>query len=276
MQRRDTVAMPPTASALDFHTQCASRTHTHRAVSVDFRDLRGIRLFADLSDDRLQRLAESASQRQLAPCMMVIEEGTACGAVYVPLEGTLEVFSGFDDEEIVIDVVHAGAAVLLGAVIAELPCVASVRTLSAARILVIPAAAVRELFDHDRTFARAVACELSRCCYGMLAALKSLKQHSSMERLADWLLRADAGSNGAGDFRLPCGKRTLASLLGMTPESLSRSLRILADRGVVTMRGRDAKILNRGALSAIIRAVESTANVIPERLARRPATRKES
>jgi CRP/FNR family transcriptional regulator, transcriptional activator FtrB len=263
MQRGDTVAMPPTASAPNFHTQRASRSRTQRAVSVDFRDLRGIRLFADLSDDRLQRLAETASQRQLAPCMMVIEEGTACGAVYVPLEGTLEVFSGFDDEEMVIDVVHAGAVVLLGAVIAELPCVASVRTLSAGRILVIPAAAIRELFDDDRTFARAVAWELSRCCYGMLAALKSLKQHSSMERLADWLL-------------LPCGKRTLASLLGMTPECLSRSLRILADRGVVTMRGRDAKILNKGALSAIIGAVESTANVIPERLARRPATRKES
>jgi CRP/FNR family transcriptional regulator, transcriptional activator FtrB len=55
----------------------------------------------------------------------------------------------------------------------------------------------------------------------------------------------ESASNGF--FKLPFGKRTLASRLGMTAECMSRGLHTLVDQGVL-VRGRDIRITDRAAL----------------------------
>jgi CRP/FNR family transcriptional activator FtrB len=252
--------MASSAAGADAGVQRIKRRRTRRVQGVGIAELKAIRLFAQVPADRLQPLAGAASQQRVALRALVIAEGEECDALYGLLEGTVEVFSRFDDQETVIDVVQPGAALLLACVMTGLPYAAAARALSPARILAIPAAAVRALFESDGIFARAVAEELSRASHRALAELKSLKMHTSVERLADWLLRADAGSHGSGQFRLPFGKRTLASRLGMTPECLSRSLRNLADHGL-TVRGRDVTVADRAALATIARVVAPAADI---------------
>jgi CRP/FNR family transcriptional regulator, transcriptional activator FtrB len=225
----------------------ASRSRRHAGVGLG--DFKAIRLFGEVSDRHLQELAQAAWQERLAPRAMVIEQDASCEALYALLEGSVEVFSGIDDQETVIDVVGPGSVLLLACVVTAMPYIASVRTLSTARILAVPATAVRELFDGDKAFARGVAGELSRNSCRMLLDLKSLKVRTSIERLADWLIDAAGEANGNGEFRLPFGKRTLASRLGMTPECLSRSLRSLAAHGV-RVRGREVTVADRTALTA--------------------------
>jgi len=221
-----------------------------RSAGLGLADFRSIRLFSDIAEDRLQQLARIAWQERLAPRAAVIEEDAPCDALYALLEGTVEVLSGLDDQETVIDVVEPGSVLLLACVITAIPHVASVRTLSPVRLLAVPAADVRELFDGDKAFARGVASELSRGSCRMLLDLKSLKVRTSIERLADWLIDAADQANGDGAFRLPFGKRTLASRLGMTPECLSRSLRTLGAHGV-RVRGREVMVADRTALAAL-------------------------
>jgi len=213
-------------------------------------DFKSIRLLADIPEPHIHDLTRVAWQERFTPRTVVIAEEAPCEALYGLIEGTVEVLSGVDDQETVIDVVEAGSALLLACVMTGIPYVASVRTLSQVRILAIPATAVRELFDGDKGFARSVAGELSRGSCRMLLDLKSLKIRTSIERLADWLIAmADGQANGNGGFRLPFGKRTLASRLGMTPECLSRSLRSLAAHGV-QVRGREVILADRATLAA--------------------------
>ena len=82
-------------------------------------------------------------QERLAPRTVVIEQDASCEALYALLEGTVEVFSGFDEQETVIDVVGPGSVLLLACVVAAIPYIASVRTLSPGRILAVPAPAVQ-------------------------------------------------------------------------------------------------------------------------------------
>jgi len=224
-------------------------TRSRRSAGVSPADFKSIRLFADVPDAHLQELARAAWQEGLPPRAVVIEQQAPCEALYALLEGTVEVLSGLDDQETVIDVVEPGSVLLLACVVTAIPYIASVRTLSAVRILAMPAAAVRDLFDGDRTFARSVAGELSRSSCRMILDLKSLKVRTSIERLADWLIDAADQTNGNGEFRLPFRKRTLASRLGMTPECLSRSLRSLSAHGV-RVRGREVILADRAALAA--------------------------
>lgn len=71
-------------------------------------------------------------------------------------------------------------------------------------------------------------------------------------RLASYLLgQPTAGPPGREVLRLPLAKADIASLLGTTPESLSRRLRALRDAGVVEGgRGRTLVVLDRARLRA--------------------------
>jgi CRP/FNR family transcriptional regulator, transcriptional activator FtrB len=226
-----------------------SVSRSRRSAGLGPADFKSIRLFADVPNNHLQELVRTAWQERLPARATVIEQDAACEALYALIEGTVEVLSGIDEQETVIDVVEPGSVLLLACVVTAIPYVASVRTLSPVRILAVPADGVRQLFDGDKAFARSVAAELSRSSCRMLLDLKSLKVRTSIERLADWIIDAAARANGNGEFRLPFGKRTLASRLGMTPECLSRSLRTLAAHGL-QVHGRDVILADRAALAA--------------------------
>src|SRR6266566_2248979 len=231
-------------------TLMPSASRSRRSAVVGPADFKSIRLFADVPEAHLQELARIAWQEKLPPRTVVIEQDAPCEALYTLIDGTVEVLSGLDDQETVIEVVGPGSVLLLACVVTAIPYIASVRTLSPARILAVPAAAVRKLFDGDKAFARSVAAELSRSSCRMLLDLQSLKVRTSIERLADWLIdAAGAQANGNGEFRLLFGKRTLASRLGMTPECLSRSLRTLSGHGI-RVHGREVILADRAALAA--------------------------
>ena len=80
----------------------------------------------------------------------------------------------------------------------------------------------------------------------LVRALKDEKLRTGAQRLANWILRANAREHGR-NIELEFDKRTLASLLGMTPENLSRNLALLASHGVKTL-GRDIIVEDERAL----------------------------
>jgi len=72
----------------------------------------------------------------------------------------------------------------------------------------------------------------------------------SLERLASWILHANADAGGTGKFTIPMEKRALASQLGMRPENLSRNLAELTRHGV-KVSGRQVRIENLAALTRL-------------------------
>jgi len=104
----------------------------------------------------------------------------------------------------------------------------SARSLTAARILLIPADAVRQCFEQDGAFARCLASDLAGAYRMVVKELKNQKLRSGLERLANWLLAHQEEIGGNMRFELPFEKKVLASRLGMAPEVLSRSFGALA------------------------------------------------
>lgn len=218
---------------------------SHRAGRADITELKSITLFARVAENDLKEVVEISTVRSFEPRSVFVEENGECEYLFIVLEGTVALFSGFDEQETIIDIAQPGGVLHLPSVMAELPYAVGANTLSDARLIAIPAAAIRRLFDRDRAFACVVAAELSRASCRMIAELTSLKTRTSIARLATWLMQ---NSDEGGRFRLPFGKRTLASRLGMTPECLSRSLRSLSKYGV-HIHGREIMVVNRTALA---------------------------
>ena len=72
-------------------------------------------------------------------------------------------------------------------------------------------------------------------------------------RVASYLLeQLERGARGDGCIVLPAPKKTIASLLNLTPETLSRVLRNLVEEGVLTVSGRRIRVRNRAQLARLL------------------------
>lgn len=194
--------------------------------------IRGLPLFHDIAPDNFDRLTEAALLQRFPAHVELIHEGALPDFLHVVVEGSVELHAQHGGRETTLDILGPLSTFILAAVIRDEPYLKSARTLTEARILMIPARALRDAFGNDAAFARAVVNELAIRYRSIVRALKNEKQRTSCERLANWILKADLQQGGTGHVSLEYDKRTLASLLGMTPENLSRSFSQLKEHGV--------------------------------------------
>lgn len=219
---------------------------------TDWTAIRALPLFQDVSEEHFAELVHAAFLQRFPQGMVLITEGELPDFLHIVVDGTVELFGSHAGRETTIEIIEPVATFILAAVIRDEPYLKSARTLTPARILMIPAATVRDVFGRDAAFARAIVNELARRYRGIVRALKDEKLRTGAQRLANWILHADARQGGRQQVDLQFDKRVLASRLGMTPENLSRSFALLVEHGVKSS-GRDIVIENKGALERFAR-----------------------
>jgi CRP/FNR family transcriptional activator FtrB len=210
--------------------------------------IRALPLFHAMSDANFGELVSAAFLQRFPPHVSLIAEGDLPDFLHVVVDGSVELFSVHNGHETTIDIIRPVTTFILAAVIRDAVYLKSARTLAPAQILMIPAQAVRDVFGRDAVFARAIVNELADRYRGVVRSLKNEKLRTSAERLANWILQADALQGHRRSIELSFDKRTLASRLGMTPENLSRNLALLAKHGV-KRSGRDILIEDASALT---------------------------
>jgi CRP/FNR family transcriptional activator FtrB len=204
-------------------------------------------LFNQADAPNLSALAEAAVLLSLPSHVVLLREGEQPKFFHVVLEGSVELFARSDDREVCMNVIRAGRALMPEAIVRNWPNLASARILEATRVVAIPAETVRNIYARDQVFARAMANEIADSCSEIFDEFRNQKLRTSLERFAWWILRTNTRYGSSGKFSIPYDRRTLASLLSMTPENLSRSIRTLIDYGV-TVRGREVTLTDPSAL----------------------------
>lgn len=209
--------------------------------------VRTLSLFRSMDESRFHDLYAAAELRRIPRQHVLAREGNLPDALYVLVDGAIETFSTHDGHETTIDILRPVTVFGLAAVVRDDVHLSSARSLASVRVLSIPAPTVRTLLDRDPGFARAAAGELAERYRAAVRSLKNEKLRTGAERLANWVLRAGSVQGNRRAIELAFEKRTLASSLGMTPESLSRNLARLARYGVRSS-GRGLVIEDRSAL----------------------------
>ena len=209
--------------------------------------VRSLRLFNQADAPNLSALADVAVLLCLPPHAVLLKEGEQPEFLHVVLEGSVELFACSNDREVSMNVIRAGRALMPEAVVRNWLYLASARILEATRLVAISAETVRNIFERDQVFARAMANEIADSCSEIFDEFRNQKLRTSIERFAWWIVRTNTRYGSSGKFRIPYDRRTLASLLAMTPENLSRSIRTLIDYGV-TVRGREVILTDPSAL----------------------------
>lgn len=215
--------------------------------SADAAAIRDLPLFKDMADEGFDALIQPAFLQRFPPHVVLFERGQVPDFLYVVLEGAIELFARHADRETTIAVLRPISTFILAAVIKRQPVLTSGRTLDPSRVLMIPTDVVHRALEDDNAFARAMAAELAEAYRSVVQELKSQKLRTSVERLANWIIREDTITGRDGQFEIPFDKRTLASRLGMTPENLSRNFATLVRHGV-EVHGRTIRIVDKPAL----------------------------
>lgn len=213
----------------------------------DYPDIRKLVLFSDMDDGHFDSLMRGAYVQNFPPQIELITEGEPSDFLHIILSGAVDLFSDWNGRETSMATARPVSTFILAASIKNAPYLMSARTLEKSRIALIPSQDVRAVFDTDNAFARAIVTELAQCYRSVVKNQKDLKLRTSLERLANYLLRRQLRAGGGAEFELEFEKRRLASYLGMTPENLSRAFKGLQAYGV-TVQGSRVTIGNHDDL----------------------------
>lgn len=197
-----------------------------------FNEIRDLALFSQMADDSFSALLRGAYVQNFPAQIELITEGEPSDFLHIVLSGSVDLFASWNGRETSLATVRPVSTFILAATIRDAPYLMSARTLEKSRIVLIPSQDVRAVFDIDGDFARAVVTELAQCYRSVVKAQKDLKLRTSLERLANYLLRQQRRAGGGASFELDYEKRRLASVLGMTAENLSRAFKGLQPYGV--------------------------------------------
>jgi thioredoxin reductase (NADPH) len=118
--------------------------------------MRGLPLFADLSDADLEQLYAMAQTIELPAGHVVIEEGSRGDALFLILDGELEAFTRRNGHEVQLNVLDKGHVVGEMAMVMQAPRNASVRTLRPSRLLVVSEPTYISLLSSSRSALRTI------------------------------------------------------------------------------------------------------------------------
>jgi signal transduction histidine kinase len=114
---------------------------------VTLDEVRRVPLFADLSEEDLEQLYEMAKTISIHPGELVFEEGSPGDALYVVLDGELEITKRQGGQDVVLAVRRAGEFIGEMSLLEHAPRSASVRALHESRLLMINRAAFETLLS---------------------------------------------------------------------------------------------------------------------------------
>lgn len=203
-------------------------------------EIRSLPLFRDMEEGSFETLIRGAYVQTFPPQVDLVTEGDSSDFLHVVISGSVELFATWNRKQTTMATVRPISTFILAATIKDAPYLMSASTMEKSRLVLIPSTDVRSVFETDNQFARAVVTELAQCYRTVVKNTKNLKLRSSIERLANFLVRNQL-AHDAMEFQLNFEKRRLASFLGMTSENLSRAIKALRAYGV-EIEGQNVRI----------------------------------
>ena len=210
------------------------------------------RLLREATPEACGQLAASARRRDAARGSVIYGGGVAPDGVYVVTSGCVALsVHDVAGRESIVHLCGPGDSFGEEHLVAGTGALVA-RAVSATQLLQLPRAALLEAMARHPSVAQGTLRSVSRRAMQTAQQLGAATTRSGLQRLGGYLLRQlPAGNGGDANFTLAMPKGALASLLGVTRETLSRLLALLARRGLIALRGRTIRILQPEALADV-------------------------
>lgn len=190
---------------------------------------------AELPKSLLDKLAGLSGMQRIGKGSTLFCEGERAHFIYGLVEGSVSLLNGPRHEETIAEFMEAGDIILIPPALLGLPYMVTAKAVTDLLVVMMPA----EEFLHLAETELALSVALNRMLAGhwrlLLRHLTQTKSRDADTRLIQYLIDSSKAASGPAQFTLPGPKRDLAAHLGITPATLSRSLKRLGRLGVKTV-----------------------------------------
>lgn len=216
---------------------------------VNMELLRRTPFFVVAGEAAMARLLRPSFTQLLPRGAVMFEQHDSADFLHLLLAGSVGLTARDEaGAETVVEIFGPGELFIAPAVILKLPYLASATALTDVRVLMIPADVFREGIAEDAALARATIELLSRHWRLMVDQVVDLKLRPADRRIARFLARRVREEAGAGSADLPEARGAIAARLGMTPETLSRTLSAMEAEGLLRSAGKRIDVPDRDKL----------------------------
>lgn len=230
-------------------------------------------MFDGLDGAHVDFLAAQSRAIFLPSGQVLFRKGTPSTGFYMVRDGLMQL-SVSNSEGIVrvVEILRPGSAFGHAVMFVHEPYPVDAAALADTQLVFVPAAAVDRVLDEDPAMARIMLSSMARRLQSKIQDIAMLSLQSATQRIVAYILGAmgEVEENGlAGSqadatpsarstsMQLPALKQVLASRLGMTPETFSRALRTLSDKGLIRTNGAVIEIADLAALDAYARSIST-------------------
>lgn len=209
--------------------------------------LAGLPIFANLSPEYLQALAEMAQEIFLAKGALLFAPGDSSRGFFVVLGGAVRVYGmSSQGKDITHEIAGQGSAFAIASPFAgTYHCFAE--ALKDSRLYLIKRQEFLDLVTGDIKFAAEWIRMQSRMIIHLRRRLADLTLKPPKARIVNYILLL-AEMQDSLSITLPVPRKELATFLGMTHETFYRTTKELSNDGLVRFTGQSVDILNQDRL----------------------------
>jgi len=117
-----------------------------------------------------------------------------------------------------------------------------------AKVLLITKDAIFDILENDAVVVRRMLAGISARNRQLVNDIESISLQNSTQRLIGYLIQISTDSPNPEHVQLPANKMTIASMLNITPETLSRVMLRLQNTGLIEVNGKEIMITNIAGL----------------------------
>lgn len=219
----------------------------------DHLKFKRIQLFQNLDEGAVRMLERILIEKRFSRNENIFSEGSEPAGFYIILKGRVKVFKlSADGKE---QILHfAGTHELLGAVsaFAGSPYPANAEAMEKTTAYFFPRRDFLTLIKKDPSIVMNMMANLAMRLQHFTRMIENLSLKEVPGRLAAYLLYLCKQSECSEVIEIDVSKGQLASLLGTIPETISRILKKMREKRIVSVSGRKIKLLNKMALHDIV------------------------
>lgn len=214
--------------------------------------IRRLPLFRNMTTAHFAEIMQGVTEISAPAGAMLVRQGDPADHLHIVVAGAIEMYSHWGNRECTMGVIRPVETFILAACIKNAPYLMTARALQPSRVLRLPAPDLRAIFRRDPEFAVSIIEELAGDFRRVVRHAKGLKLRDTRQRIAAYLLDQSRLAANADHYQLQVEKRHVASYLGMTPENLSRGLKLLVQEGV-SVTGQTVTIHDRARLLEFVK-----------------------
>ena len=213
-------------------------------------------LFAGLTPEELAQVVSACRQVTARAEQTLFREGDKCEGFYLVLSGSVRVFKlSPDGRERILHIARPGQSFAEAAMFGSGVYPAFAATTEDSRLILVRREPFLQMLRKQPETCLRVFESLSRFLRGLVDQLESETFLNARAKLANFLLReARRSTPNAKTCRIALTqpKKDVASQLGMAPETFSRALADLEERGTIRVSGRQIDVPDIDMLEALL------------------------